>query len=264
MINKKLSTLRYRKNRAIIAGIDDATKCPCIGSIFVSGVVADTKTIRYWKKIGVKDSKLIAPKKRFKLAEIIKESAAAFNIQEVTPAMIDDKRFNLNDWEMLIVCKIAQELKKQSDIYTMHVDNWEVNTSLFAKRFNALSHQYENDIIRQHNLLLDTNVLSTLCFMPEHRADENYVVVGAASILSKTSSDLQYAKYKEIYGDFGSGSPADPKTRLFVWQHRKNPLPIIRTSWNTFKMLERLNSIEDDSIYARILNKKMNGKLSEI
>lgn len=46
-----------------IAGIDDATKCPCIGSIFVSGVVADKDTLQEWRKAGVKDSKLLSAKK---------------------------------------------------------------------------------------------------------------------------------------------------------------------------------------------------------
>lgn len=65
------------KKFEVSAGIDDATKCPCIGSIFVSGVVADKKTIAYWKKIGVKDSKLIAAKKRNKLATIIKKTVSS-------------------------------------------------------------------------------------------------------------------------------------------------------------------------------------------
>lgn len=47
---------------SLIAGVDDATKCPCIGSIFIAGVTANAETIAHWHKIGVKDSKLIAPK----------------------------------------------------------------------------------------------------------------------------------------------------------------------------------------------------------
>jgi ribonuclease HII len=49
--------------------------------------------------------------------------------------------------------------------------------------------------------------------------------------------------------DFDSGSPADPKTRFFVWQHRNNPLPIIRKSWNTYKTLSCLDTIEKDPFY---------------
>ncbi len=33
-------------NGHISAGIDDATKCPCIGSIFVAGVAANEETIQ--------------------------------------------------------------------------------------------------------------------------------------------------------------------------------------------------------------------------
>jgi ribonuclease HII len=83
-------------------------------------------------------------------------------------------------------------------------------------------------------------------FTAEHRADENHVVVGAASILSKVHSDRQYDEYRKIYGDFGSGSPGDPKTRLYVWTHRENPPPIVRRSWNTYKYLSTLEDIEQD------------------
>ena len=50
------------------AGIDDTTKCPCIGSIFIAGIVAHQAVIEEWKKIGVKDSKLVTAKKREHLA----------------------------------------------------------------------------------------------------------------------------------------------------------------------------------------------------
>ena len=80
--------------------------------------------------------------------------------------------------------------------------------------------------------------------------------MGAASILAKNASDTEYEKLKKRYGNFGSGSPGDPATRLFVWQHRHNPPPIIRKSWNTFKTLSLLDSIEDDWLFIARKNKK--------
>ena len=239
----------------VIAGIDDATKCPCIGSIFVSGVVATPKIIRAWKKLGVKDSKLIQAKKRIKLEKIIKETALAFAVAEVTPAMIDDKTHNLNDWEMLVVLQIIGELQKNSALQTVIIDNWEVNEELFHKRCNSFLAQAANAPQFPHNITVSSSPLMNLSLIPQHFADENYIVVGAASILSKQASDKQYAEYKQQYGDFGSGSPADPKTRLFVWQNRHNPPPIIRTSWNTYTMLAPLEHIEDDQIYGRAIRK---------
>ncbi len=239
----------------IIAGIDDATKCPCIGSIFIAGVVADEKTIAQWKELGVKDSKLIAPTKRYKLEKIIKESAIRFSIEQITPANMVQEIFNLNDWEMLTVFKIIKKLYRSENLHDIYIDNWEVTKKRFVERFKTLLSIKKRKLLVEHHICLNRKRLRSLNLIAEHRADENYTVVGAASILAKTASDKQYKEYKKIYGDFGSGSPADPATRLFVWQHRHNPLPIIRTTWKTFKHLVTLESIEQDSIYARVKKK---------
>jgi ribonuclease HII len=240
---------------AIIAGIDDATKCPCIGSIFVAGVIADEKTIEEWKQLGVKDSKLIAAKKRESLAKIIKKTALGYSIQHMPPNIIDDKSFNLNEWEMLTVLKIMGNLQRFGNPENVYIDNWETSEKGFRGRLKAITDLSLKAQLLTKKIRLNRKKLSLLTLTPEHRADENYIIVGAASILAKTASDAQYRRYKKQYGDFGSGSPADPQTRLFVWQHRHNPLPIIRTLWNTYKTLSVLESIEDDPIYARVKNK---------
>lgn len=236
-------------NNKIIAGIDDATKCPVIGSIFLAGVVADEKTIEQWKEYGVKDSKLLTAKKREELAKIIKKTALGFIITEITPQMIDDKSFNLNDWEMLVVFKILKKLHtfNPQEIY---IDNWETTAQGFRTRFTNLLKKSARKRLVEKNIRINRKKISSLILIPEHRADENYTIVGAASILAKTSSDAQYRKYTKKYGNFGSGSPADPRTRLFVWEHREDPLPIIRTSWNTYKTLSVLTTIEDDPFYS--------------
>ena len=249
-----------QKNK-IIAGIDDATKCPCIGSIFIAGVIADEDTIAKWKELGVKDSKLVSAKKRDKLAEIIKQTAIGFSIQEIKPEMIDNKTFNLNDWEMLVVLNIVKKLQKFGQPEQVFIDNWETSEKGFWRRFQSILHESVKEKIRSFKFTLNKKKLSSLNYVPEHKADENYTVVGAASILAKTSSDQQYRKYKSKYGNFGSGSPGDPTTRLFVWQHRKDPLPIIRQSWNTFKTLSALDNIEDDYWYARKLTKVQTTKI---
>jgi|GEM_PF-370165 len=231
-----------------IAGIDDATKCPCIGSIFIAGVVADQKTINTWKRAGVKDSKLLTRKKREQLALMIKDTAHTFSIQEIKPAMIDDKTLNLNEWEMAIVLSIMDELKQKSQPKYAYIDNWETSPILFWERWHSM---LSRDLKPFINKQIHKEQMAEVTLIPEHQADAKYVVVGAASILAKTSSDYQYDEYKKIYGNFGSGSPGDPATRLFVWKHRKNPPAIIRKSWQTYKVLSQLESIEDDYWYAR-------------
>lgn len=242
-------------NYATIAGIDDATKCPCIGSIFVSGVIANPRILRKWKKLGVKDSKLVSAKKRAQLEKIIQQTALGFVTAQITPAMIDDKTYNLNDWEMLVVLQITQELQKFSAMDAIIIDNWEVTEPVFRKRCDNLLAKAIDQPQFPHGILIDAQPLTNAPFIPQHYADLHYVVVGAASILSKEASDRQYTEYKEIYGNFGSGSPGDPQTRYFVWQHRHNPPPIVRKSWNTFAMLAPLERIEDDPIYGRGLRR---------
>jgi ribonuclease HII len=248
-------TIKNHSN-IIKAGIDDVTKCPCIGSIFIAGVVADEKTIRKWKRAGVKDSKLIARKKREKLAELIKSTAIAYSIQEVTPAMIDDKRLNLNSWEMGVVLNIIQMLHKKITIHELYIDNWEVNQELFWQRLEYVRTFDFSQLANPLSLTLTPGTITSMQTYIEHRADTKYTIVGAASILAKTASDAQYDEYKKIYGEFGSGSPADPATRKFVWEHRHNPPPIIRKSWNTYKTLVELNDLQQDWIYNRGLIKK--------
>lgn len=245
----------------IIAGIDDATKCPCIGSIFIAGVVANQEIIDLWQASGVKDSKLLTRQKRDQLAILIKETAIAYQISQIEPFMIDNKILNLNQWEMAVVLDNASKLFNQTNFDEIYLDNWEVNTKLFFERLNFISN-YDFKQIQNIDIAINKEKLESVKIIAEHRADENYVIVGAASILAKVASDAQYDDYRKIYGDFGSGSPADPKTRLFVWQNRKNPLPIIRQSWNTFKVLSKLKKIEHDVIYSRVLNnKKLKAKI---
>jgi ribonuclease HII len=243
------------KQKQVIAGIDDATKCPCIGSLFVSGVTATPHMIRKWKSMGVKDSKLIARPKREKLAKIIMDTAVSYQIAEVTPGQMADTSLNLNDWEMLTALSIIDRLK--GNMLKIYIDNWEVSKAHFFRRMEILIREGSQKLIIEKGFELDCLRLKNLRLIPKHRADELHVIVGAASILSKVSSDAQYDVYRRQYGDFGSGSPGDPKTRHFIWKHRHDPLPIIRITWRTYKDISRLKRIEDDRICGRAKNKSL-------
>jgi ribonuclease HII len=74
----------------------------------------------------------------------------------------------------------------------------------------------------------------------EHKADYNYPIVSAASIISKETREDLIAKLREDLGvDFGSGYPADPKTKNFLVKTfgDKKYDSIIRKSWSTYKTL---------------------------
>jgi ribonuclease HII len=70
----------------------------------------------------------------------------------------------------------------------------------------------------------------------EHKADERYTIVGAASILAKVERDRAIEKLHEVHGDFGSGYPSDPKSIRYLQDllEEKKELPsFIRKSWKS-------------------------------
>ena len=75
-----------------------------------------------------------------------------------------------------------------------------------------------------------------------HKADRNFPVVSAASIIAKVERDRAVARLREEHGDFGSGYPSDPITRAFFVDRmgRGEPLPgYVRKSWKTWLNLEQ-------------------------
>jgi ribonuclease HII len=75
----------------------------------------------------------------------------------------------------------------------------------------------------------------------EHKADENYSIVGSASIIAKTVRDEEIDKLKDIYGDIGSGYPSDRRTMLFLEKYGSEDLNIIRKSWKPYKAINGKN-----------------------
>jgi ribonuclease HII len=81
-----------------------------------------------------------------------------------------------------------------------------------------------------------------LRIISEHDADNRYPIVSAASILAKVRRDEIVGELHNVYGDFGSGYPSDPRTIKFVKQwilNKRCYLPIVRRTWSTFRDLER-------------------------
>jgi len=83
----------------------------------------------------------------------------------------------------------------------------------------------------------------------EHKADLNYPVVSAASILAKVTRDNEIEKIKKkIRIDFGSGYMTDPKTIDFLEKYYEEYPDLFRKSWFP---------------YQDILNKKFQKKLED-
>ncbi|MBI4154968.1 ribonuclease HII [Candidatus Woesearchaeota archaeon] len=200
-----------------ILGIDEAARGPIIASMYLVGVLGDETVEEKFKQIGVKDSKLLTHKKRCLLESKIKDLALKVKIIEVKPEEIDmavdGGKLNLNWLEAHKQAEIINELKPDKAIIDCPSPN--------IKKFKEYL----------LNLLIDKNIELVV----EHKADKNFFIVGAASIIAKCEREKEVAELKKKYGDFGSGYMADPKCRKFVKENFEKHPEIFRKSWAPFK-----------------------------
>jgi len=74
----------------------------------------------------------------------------------------------------------------------------------------------------------------------EHKADEKYPVVSAASIIAKCERDRLIEELRAKIGDFGSGYPSDPRTRSFLMEAMRSGSmagEYVRSSWRTLSRI---------------------------
>ena len=208
----------------LILGIDDAGRGPVIGPMVLAGVLINKDTEREFIELGVKDSKILLPKKRETLAKTIKEKSISWFNVIISVNEIDDvnkDKMNLNDREAVAAAMIINKLNKKKEPIKVIIDCPSVN-------IKAWKEYLEKFLVGRANL-------EVLC---EHKADINHIVVSAASIIAKTTRDAEVGKIKKSLGvDFGSGYAADPITRKFIYTSydKYKGKGIFRESWSTIK-----------------------------
>lgn len=205
-------------------GIDDAGRGPVIGPMILAGCLVDDKVEKEFKKLGVKDSKQLTQKRREYFSEIIKQKSETFEIVIVHPSEIDGKNhdnINLNDLEAIKTAEIINKINKGLVKIKVVVDCPSPN---ITKWKDFLKTKIDN--------------LSNLEVVCEHKADVNHVSVSAASILAKTTREIEMSKLKERYGnEIGSGYSSDPLTCRFLEKHAQKYKEdgLFRQTWATWK-----------------------------
>jgi len=213
--------LSYSKKPSIVCGIDEAGRGPVIGPLILCGVCFEESQLTFLKKIGVRDSKKLSPKRRKELAKIIKDNCFSFEIIKVSAKEIDKRetdRITLNRLEELKMADIINKLKPD----VIYIDAADVNEERFGKSIERLLDYSPNKIVSKH------------------RADDTFPIVSAASIIAKDTRDDVIDKFKQKYGDIGSGYPSDKRTTDFLrnWvKKNKNFPPFVRISWETTKKI---------------------------
>lgn len=210
------------RNPETIAGMDEAGRGPVLGNMVLCGAMFEQSALDELKAAGVKDSKLISPRRRETLAPVIAEKALGVEIVEFSPAEIDEfrlvKKINLNELEAKTFANVIDRLKPK----LVYLDSPDPDPKLFEQRIR-------NYLRSEPKLVI------------ENFADRNYVAVAAASIIAKVRRDQRVAELHRKYGDLGSGYPADPRTIAFLerWVREHGKLPeFARKSWETARRIE--------------------------
>jgi len=189
----------------------------------IAGVVIDKKDEKRFVRIGVKDSKVLSPRRREELAKQIENIAKNIVIMRVQACKIDsyrEKGINLDKIEAMKMAEII-DMCNGSKIF---VDSLEQNSKKFK------------------NIILSFLKGKNADLVVENYLDESIPVVGAASIIAKVNRDEAIDEIKKKEGfDFGVGYSHDSRTIEFVKKlikERKGNLPpYVRKSWITTQTL---------------------------
>jgi ribonuclease HII len=196
-----------------IVGIDEAGRGPVIGPMVLAGVLIEEGQEDKLRALGVKDSKLLTPKQREYLEKEIIELVKDYYVVNVSAKQIDELREhkNLNIIEADNMAKIINKLGGDEAI----IDAPQVSTDKFASIVRA-------------SLTVKTKIIA------ENKADVNYPVCAAASILAKVERDRQIRNIEKKNNILvNTGYPHDPVTIAFLKSCKGNYPDFVRKSWDT-------------------------------
>lgn len=204
----------------LICGVDEAGRGPAIGPMVLAAAVIEVEKEAILRELGAKDSKLIPEPERERLFPLMQSTLSDFATVQLHAPEMDAlmESDSLNEIEAMKIGLLLNNLKVKPEV--VYVDSPDPLASNFGKR-----------------------IYSYLTFKPkivaEHKADVNYPIVSAASILAKVERDREIRKIQEEfqhYGDIGSGYPHDERTISFLQKYIQefNSLPTCaRKKWGT-------------------------------
>lgn len=201
-----------------ILGLDEAGRGCVLGPLVVGGFLCEDTTTASLEAAGVDDSKRLRPRKREAIRAVLPDLGTPF-LREMSPAAID--ACNINTLEEQAFFEIIAEARP--DHVTIDAPCHPAAIPAFIARLQGR---------------LEAIGVAVPGMTVEPKADANYPVVGAASIVAKVHRDAAIDKL----GAVGSGYPSDPVTRAWLsgFLERDEPFPsCVRTRWGTIDALRQ-------------------------
>ncbi len=199
----------------MFCGIDEAGRGPVLGPLVIAGLACDDKGLNTLSMLCKKDSKRTPPAERERLHGVL-TADYSYNVIKIPPLELDlarERGVSLNVLEGMKFGEILEALKP----HKAFLDCADVEPKNFRSAvLKTLVHECELVI--------------------EHKADERYPIVAAASIIAKVERDREIIRLRNEFGDMGSGYASDPKTISFLerWYRENGRLPpFARRTWKT-------------------------------
>jgi len=207
----------------MICGVDEAGRGPVLGPLIVCGIAVESD--QALRKLGVRDSKKLSPKRREELAAKISK-IARIELVEISADEIDVLRTKktMNELETEAFATVIERLSPK----IAYVDAADTDEENFGKAIR-------------------TRMTCTAQIVSQHKADDTFPVVSAASIIAKVNRDRRVREIeKEIGRPIGSGYQTDDITMTFLkdWINENGSCPPhTRQSWEPAKNLMRLKDV---------------------
>lgn len=213
----------------IVVGADEAGRGLIIGPMVIGVCAIDEEMSIKFRNFGIKDSKMYSTTKKLQAhADFIKKNALAWSVKILSAKVLNN--FNKNGMSMdeaeayAFFRGLEEVIKKVPAIDEYQVDNFQAKGRL-------------------RSLLQEKPKMKNIKLIILPKADAKYISVGAGSILARDQSLKELAKIRTKYGDFGSGSTSDQKTRTWLKNHylqnRSWSNDIVRTYWKTITNIEK-------------------------
>jgi len=200
-----------------VIGVDEAGKGPVLGSMFAAAVrwSAGQET-----PPELADSKQLTAEQHRTIASRLRSAdGITVGIAEVAVSRIDAAGTDMNTLTLEAQAEALATVGRFGDM--ARCDAADVDADRFGGRLADALEPIGRDGID---------------IRAEHRADERYAIVSAASVLAKVARDAHVDELAAEYGEIGSGYPGDPATQAFLEDHISDhgDLPdCARASWAT-------------------------------
>lgn len=197
----------------MLCGIDEAGRGPVIGPLVVCLAKCPQMHEKRLNSLCKKDSKQLTPEERERVLKEL-EKFCEFFVEEIPAEKINKKmdEMSLNDIEAEAMAGLMKKVRCHNVIIDIP-DRYEWVFRRRMEKFRIFK------------------------FEAEHKADENFPIVAAASICAKVFRDRKIEKLHKLVGDFGSGYPSDKKTIEYLKnkENLKKAEKYIRKKWGTLE-----------------------------